>query len=317
MTTATRTDRKRPAAKKAAPKKAAPKKARAKRAVKKSTAGRSAGPPKSQWRLTVKERSRRPASARNREDARKHRLRVAVALTTVSVFAFALLSVVRSPMLDVDRVTVSGNSQASSDEIVAAARVPIGTPLLEVDIDLVKQRVTQVPWVQSVEVARSWSGELKLEITERVAILSLPAEGGYALIDRAGRQLEVVTERPEDFLPVEGVVASGQPGNPAPPETTAVLELMTELTPTVRMAMDSVLIDRGSLSVGLTDGGRVLFGSSELLADKVVSLETMLQYVDLRCLREIDVRVPAAPALSRIGESGNPTDTLADLTKCS
>jgi hypothetical protein len=58
-------------------------------------------------------------------------------------------------------------------------------------------------------------------------------------------------------------------------------------------------------------------GDDKDLAAKVISLETLLLGVDLRCVHEIDLTVPSAPALSRIGEKGNPRDGLADLTLCS
>jgi len=92
---------------------------------------------------------------------------------------------------------------------------------------------------------------------------------------------------------------------------------MDEITPPVRAAISEVIVTGDQMALRLIEGGRVVLGDDRELAAKVVSLETLLLSVDLRCTHEIDLTVPSAPALSRIGKNGNPRDGLADLTQCS
>ena len=65
-----------------------------------------------------------------------------------------------------------------------------------------------------------------------------------------------------------------------------------------------------------TVGGRARFGDGTDLDGKLQALETMLARVDLRCIDTIDVRVPSAPALTRLpppdGGAGDPA--AADTT---
>jgi predicted NUDIX family NTP pyrophosphohydrolase len=53
------------------------------------------------------------------------------------------------------------------------------------------------------------------------------------------------------------------------------------------------------LDAALNDGGTIRFGSIEQLDAKIVAVETVLDDVDVACLRLLDVRVPGSPALTR------------------
>ena len=81
--------------------------------------------------------------------------------------------------------------------------------------------------------------------------------------------------------------------------------------------MSGVGLDGTDLVLDLAAGGRVRLGDPGDLDDKLVSLETMLARVDLRCLAELDLGVPSAPALSRRPPAdGDPQAPLSDLSKC-
>jgi hypothetical protein len=55
----------------------------------------------------------------------------------------------------------------------------------------------------------------------------------------------------------------------------------------------------GALTATLAGAGVVELGDTTELDDKVVALTTVLQQVDLQCVRRIDLRVPTHPALVR------------------
>ncbi len=130
----------------------------------------------------------------------------------------------------------------------------------------------------------------------------LRAAGGYALVDDHGRQLEIVDRRPDGYMPVTGIEGSGVAGEPAPPEAMPVIALLEALPPEVETQIESVAVDDGQMFLELAAGGRANFGDGTQLGQKLQSLETMLARVDLTCLATIDVRVPAAPVLTRTAE---------------
>ncbi|MFW2380816.1 MAG: cell division protein FtsQ/DivIB [Acidimicrobiales bacterium] len=252
-----------------------------------------------------------------RRARRQRRKSVVIVLLALSVAAAAGIGLIRSPLMAIDGVVVRGAETVDEDLIVAAAAVEIGSPLVDLPIDATIERVEAIPEIKSATVTRSLSGGVEIVVTEREPTMALRSNGGFVLVDDDGRQVRTTVDPPDGFLPVIGLEATGVPGDPAPPGSTAVLRLMGELTPPVRSAVTEVIVTGDQLALRMRDGGRAVLGDDDQLAAKVVSLETLLLSVDLRCVHEIDLTVPSAPAVSRIGEKGNPRDGLADLTECS
>ncbi|MDA3040079.1 MAG: FtsQ-type POTRA domain-containing protein [Actinomycetota bacterium] len=257
--------------------------------------------------------ARRVAVAR---DEGRRRLRALAALCVMTLTALAGIVVVNSPVLDVDEIVVRGATNTTQADIAAASGILLGHPLLYVDVAGAEERIGRLPWVESVALARSAGGTLTVTVTERVASAALPAVGGFALIDADARQLAIVTDPPPGFLPVTGIIADGIPGQPAPPETHSVLRLFSQLTPEIAGQVTSVIWGEGALSVTLAGGGRALLGDDTALEQKLLSLETVMARVDLRCLAEIDVRVPSAPAVTRMNANGDPRAPVVDLAEC-
>lgn len=238
-------------------------------------------------------------------------------LAAITITAAAAIGAIRSPFLDIDAAEVIGASEVSVEEIQQAAAVPIGTSMVDLNPGIIAARVESIPTIRSANVRRSWDGVVRIEVTEREPTLALKTPAGYVLVDDDGRQVRTAEVLPDGFLPVIGLQASGVPGDPAPPGTSSVLRMMEAMTGPVRQEVSEVIVTGAEIALTLTDGGRAVFGDDREIEAKVVSLETLLLSVDMRCVHEIDLTVPSAPALSRIGEKGNPRDGLADLTKCS
>ena len=264
-------------------------------------------------RVEPKIAARRLAVAR---DEGRRRLKVLAALCLITLSALAGIVVVNSPLLDVDEIVVVGATNTTQADIATASGIPLGHPLLDVDVTGALERIGQLPWVESAELTRSATGTVTVTVTERVAVAAVPAAGGFALIDADARQLAIVGAAPPGFLPVTGITADGVPGQPAPPETHSILRLFSQLTPEIAGHLTSVTWADDALTVSLALGGSALLGDDTALQAKLVSLETVLARVDLRCLAVIDVRVPSAPAVTRMNANGDPRATVVDLAEC-
>ena len=239
------------------------------------------------------------------------RLRVVLALTVVSLLAVSAIGVLNSELADVDAVTVVGNDRTTTDEVVAATSIVAGQPLLDLDLAAAETGVEALPWIRKADVERRLDGEIIVRIVEREPVLALPVDGsrnaaaatggaaGYVLIDRLGHQLELVDRRPEEFLPVVGIEATGRPGTSAPSETGLVLSLVESLPPALAEQVTAMTLQDGDVHLELVSGAVANVGDSSLLGEKIQALETVLARVDLDCVSLIDVRVPSAAAIRR------------------
>lgn len=237
-----------------------------------------------------------------RRDAGRRRLRrLTCALAVVAVVVAAMVAT-RTPLLDVDRVTVIGTERTSVEDVRNAARVRLGEPLLTVDPGAIATRVEELPWVESANVRRSWPSTVTVQVTERVPVAVVQVTNDLAaMIDEDGWVVGVET-RPEDTtdpagpLVLTGIdepVAEGERLDAEARDALAVAVAAADRMPGVVAAVST------DLDAELIDGGAIRFGSLEDLDDKITAAMTVLGEVDTSCLALLDVRVPGSPALTR------------------
>lgn len=241
--------------------------------------------------------------AKRREDARltgRRRYRIILGLASVMALVVVVIGFVNSTLFDVNRIDVVGADRADPADIVAASGIVEGQSLLDVDLGAAVSGIEVVPWVGSVTVDRAWTGEILVTVDERPPTAALATDGGgFALVDEHGRQLEIVAARPAGFIPVRGVEVSGVAGEAVPEAAIPVLTVLGALPLRLVDQVEAIEVDPGHLYLDLVVGGRVDFGDGSDLAPKIQAMETLLDRVDLRCLDTMDVRVPAAPVVTR------------------
>ncbi len=199
-------------------------------------------------------------SRRRRSRARAIRLvlRGLVGALVVAVVAGLVWLVGFSPALAVSSVEVRGTSVLTTDQVTAAAQVPLGTPLLRLDTAPIQARVAALPPVARVEVTRSWPQGVRITVVERTPTYALRnADGTVSLVDRAGVAYFVAATAPDGLLQAE--LAKPDP------------RLQRDVA-TVVAALPAVLRDQATLVTAQSvdhivirlDGGRqVIWGSAD------------------------------------------------------
>jgi cell division protein FtsQ len=235
---------------------------------------------------------------------RLRRWRPWIAATGVGVVVLAGAAAV-SPVLDVDTVVVRGVSGRRAAQVREDAGVRRGEAMVALDAGAAASRVEDLPWVRSADVRRSWPGRVVVEVEERAPVAALAGGGRWVLVDGDGRRLGRVRQPPPGLVVVEGVGVQGEPGSRVDRAVIGAVELSRRLPPAVRLRLPRVEVDedgRLDLVLRIEDERDAVaaFGRPEQLRDKVLSLATVLESVDLRGLSRIDLRIPGAPVLTRL-----------------
>jgi cell division protein FtsQ len=198
----------------------------------------------------------------------------AAAVVIVGVMAWALLG---STLLVVRSVRVAGTGKAvSAGQVLAAARVTRGQPLIRVDTGAIARRVEQLRQVQSAQVSRDWPATLVITLQLRKPVFALPVHGGYALVDPFGVTVGDVTGRPAG-LPLLTVNTAGGSlrGSPAVRAAAAVLgELPRQISKHVRGVTTGGPND---VSVELANGSVVIWGGTERGLTKAEELRVLMR----------------------------------------
>ena len=179
-----------------------------------------------------------------------------------------------SSVLATRTVTVTGLADPGEQAaVVAAAAVPIGTPLARVDTGGALDRVAAIPTVASVSVSRSWPSTVVVSVQRKVPVLAVKnPQGQLQVVDASGVPFETVSTLPPGVAQVNA--ASDAPD----PEDIRTAISILQLLPAERRAQvsavtvtsaDLVTLQLGKVSVvwgGIADGPKKLAVLQALLA---------------------------------------------------
>jgi cell division protein FtsQ len=224
----------------------------------------------------------------------RRRLRWMVGLIVLALVAGTAWIVVRSPLLDVERIRVTGTQQATPAEVRTVAAVDLEDPILFVDTGAVEERVERVAWVDRARVERDLGGAVAIHVTERIPVAwARRTPDQVALVDGRGRVLVDIPEPPADLAEIAGLGAIPPAGRTIAP--TAVAGVLEKLPPELRGRTNRVLVDGDEITLGLRDGPEVRLGSPQRVAVKARAALAVLASTVAAPPRYIDVRVPGAP----------------------
>ncbi|OBA82243.1 cell division protein FtsQ [Mycobacterium sp. 1164966.3] len=193
-----------------------------------------------------------------------------------------------TPAMSARSIIVTGTGAVAREEVLDAAQVRLGTPLLQINTSQVADRVAAIRRVASARVQRQYPSALRITIVERVPVAVKDFPDGPHLFDRDG--VDFATAPPPAALPYLEV---DNPG-PSDPATKAALQVLTTLHPEVagqvgRIAAPSV----SSITLTLSDGRVVIWGSTDRAEEKAVKLAALLTQPG----RTYDVSSPDLPTV--------------------
>ena len=176
-----------------------------------------------------------------------------------------------TPAMSARSIIVTGTGAVSREEVLDAAQVRVGTPLLQINTNQVADRVAAIRRVASARVQRQYPSALRISIVERVAVVVKDFPDGPHLFDRDG--VDFATGPPPPALPYIDVENPG----PTDPATKAALQVLTTLRPEVagqvgKIAAPSV----SSITLTLADGRVVIWGSTDRAEEKAEKLAALL-----------------------------------------
>jgi cell division protein FtsQ len=216
-------------------------------------------------------------------------LKMLLAAVLVAIVGVALALVLYfTPAMSARTIVVTGTGAVTREEVLDAARVRPGTPLLQINTSQVADRVAAIRRVASARVQRQYPSALRISIVERVPVVVKDFSDGPHLFDRDG--VDFATGPPPPALPYIDVTDPG----PTDPATKAVLQVLIALRPEVlgqvsRITAPSV----ASITLTLGDGRVVLWGTTDRTDEKAEKLGALLTQPG----RTYDVSSPDLPTV--------------------
>jgi cell division protein FtsQ len=226
-----------------------------------------------------------PGRARRRRPWRTRFFALA-GVAVVGLIAWVLLG---NRVFVVRSVTVTGTHLVSTGQVIAAADVPLGTPLSRVNAGAVTRRVETIRQVSSATVTLDWPDHVAIAVTERVPVMAVRmANGSYDLVDPTGVIVLSATAKPAGLplftTPLSGAALRADPG------VAAASAVLAELAPSLARTVGSVsvaAVPTGSgggafaqsqqVTLSIKGGKTIVWGDPSNAAAKNRELEILLR----------------------------------------
>ncbi|MGW6691668.1 cell division protein FtsQ/DivIB [Streptomyces sp. NPDC054961] len=205
-----------------------------------------------------------------------------------------------SSWLRVEKVTAGGTEVLTPQQVLAAAAVPVGSPMVSVDTDEIEARLRgRLPRIDSVDVVRAWPHGIGLKVTERKPVLLIKKDAGFEEVDASGVRFDTVATAPGG-VPVLELSADRSPSGRRFDEERLLHEavgIAGGLPEAIRKETVRVTVGSyDSVVLELTRGRTVAWGSGEQGDAKGRALTALLKASPKA--DRFDVSVPTAPAVS-------------------
>lgn len=230
------------------------------------------------------------------EDKARRRLKWILAVIVLVAVVVGSLWLIRSPLLSIRQVEVSGASNSDPVAVVASLDMSIGTPTIGVDGSAITKALLEDPWISSVTVEVSWPGSVTIDVVEHTGVAAVRAGGQWMLVSLDGAVLVGVGEPVSDESMVDIDLGDLTPGDSVDDEyILGALFFLDELR---RGSLSGVRVslDGESLTAAVA-GHLVRLGRPRDMAQKAVVLETLIG-TGLEPGAFIDLIAPTRPAVS-------------------
>ena len=197
--------------------------------------------------------------------------RVVAILVALTVLAVTYL-VMFTPVLGVREVEVVGVKEIRTADVLEAAAIEHGTPMVRLDADEAAARVAKLPRVFEVRVERSWPSTVEIIITERSPVAVLRAGNQTHLVDSTGLDYAVVATPPAGLptLAMSNV-------NPDDPATKAAVTVLGAIPKQLKDRVTTVTASTpGDVRLTLGDGRLIKWGNAQDNARKAAVLAALL-----------------------------------------
>jgi cell division protein FtsQ len=205
----------------------------------------------------------------------------------MAVVTAAVLVVYYTPVLGVRTVDVSGTATLQRQDVLAAAGIPLGQPMLQVNTAAIRKKLEAVPRVASATVRLEWPSTVHMDVTERVPVAFLVTGNGFQLVDGADVVFATAPEAPTGLPELRA--------QPADPAGHAAVTVLAGLPPALGVQVASVAAATpNDIRLTLKDGKEVDWGDASDSARKAAILPPLLT----RSGKVFDVRSPGLATIA-------------------
>ncbi len=213
--------------------------------------------------------------------------KVASILFLIILCITAITLFLLSPIFNITEITVKGNEQISSNEIISLSRIEKGTNLYKMRSKQIAENIKENKYIEEVNVSRKLPSTIVITVKERKPEFYLEFGGAYTYIDSQGYIIELssnVLENKPKLLGLKTPSENIKPGNNLCDED---VENIYEVLKILKIAENYSIKDKIT-SINISDSNNYVLniqnenkivnvGTTEKIDTKMMYLQSILE----------------------------------------
>ncbi len=148
----------------------------------------------------------RRAESKKRRKRRNRRRKIFTVLFLILLILSTLLVFIKTPLFNIDKITVSGNSLVSYEDIVASSGTDIGDNIFDHTTSYMERQIIKLPYISKVEIEKKYPSEIIINVSEEDIFGALEFFDRKIAFDKYGKSIkEVNDEEAENLLIIKGI----------------------------------------------------------------------------------------------------------------
>ena len=135
-----------------------------------------------------------------RKEKRRRKFKIAKIIMIVGLLLTTILLIMFSPLFNIKEITVEGNELISTEQILSLAGIEKESNTFKLNIGKISDKIKEDLYIEEAEINRELPSKVTIKIKERKPSFLIEYANGYAVIDRKGMILELITEKKD--LPI-------------------------------------------------------------------------------------------------------------------
>lgn len=168
---------------------------------------------------------------------------LALGIVAVGIFS--------TPLFAVNHIKLAGIVYTDQEQIAEITKSIRGKPILTADLNSVRDRLEELPWVKYATVNMDFPHTVVIQIAERTPVAAyLGEDNRWRVIDVEGRVIDVLAGRPVDYVAIYGAGPMLESGATSV-ELARVAQLVTAMPPQLQPIVKHFEVDQ-QFNVSLT-----------------------------------------------------------------
>ena len=130
-----------------------------------------------------------------RKEKRRRKFKIAKIIMIVGLFLTTILLIMFSPLFNIKEINVEGNELISKEQILSFAGIELETNTFKLNIGKISDKIKENLYIEEAEINRELPSKITIKVKERKPSFLIEYADGYAVIDRKGMVLELITEK--------------------------------------------------------------------------------------------------------------------------